>query len=99
MQEISFILGQKGMALYEGCYLILALFMFLRLHLPSFCKLVQLTCFPNLAFVEMKKSVIVFIYLFFSENLYGTFFFLFYLFSLFRTGDKKDNTEHVSVFQ
>lgn len=77
MQEISFILGQKGMALYEGCYLILALFMFLRLHLPSFCKLVQLTCFPNLAFVEMKKSVIVFIYLtlFFSENLCGTFFF------------------------
>lgn len=75
MQEFSFILGQKGMALYEGCYLILALHMFLRLHPPSFCKLVQLTHFPNFAFVEMKKSVIVFIYLFFSENLYGSFFF------------------------
>lgn len=48
----------------------------------------------------MKKSISVSIlFYFFNENLYGTFFFfLFDLFSLFRRGDKKDNTEHVPVF-
>lgn len=56
--------------------------MFHRLHPPSFCKLVQLTHFPNFVFVEMKKTVLfLFILFYFSVKTYMSSYFFFLTYS------------------